>query len=245
MNCSPPFLAIILALATITSQQLDAQQVLPSAEREKPVSQSAASVATSNDMRVLDDTRKLIVGDVLSFRIVEDGDPIKRIVVTDSGEVEIPYIGRVSAKDRSCAAVAKQAKKLLEKDYYYKATVLLGLDYNTYGSRTARAGARGGKVHAVNAKTGYTIMGEIGSPGVFALPSDEAFTISHAILRSGGFQKFANEKRVRLLRKQDGKRDPKTYVINVHNIMSRGELQHDAALRPGDVIIVDRKLINF
>ena len=162
--------------------------------------------------------------------------------------MEIPYIGRVSAKDQTCAAVARRAKKLLEKDYYYQATVLLGLDYNTYGSRNSRHGyGANNKTHAVNAKTGYTIMGEVSVPGVFALPQDETFTISHAILRSGGFQRFANEKRVRLIRKRKGKGnpEPQTYTINVHEIMSRGKLKHDLPLQPADVIIVDRKLINF
>ena len=238
-----PLLASQLLLGAIA-------QAIPSSsadvETRTRVSQSAASVATSNNMRVLDSKRKLMAGDVLSFRIVEDGPAITRIIVTDSGEVEIPYIGRVSAKDQTCATVARNAKKLLEKDYYYQATVLLGLDYNTYGSRNSKyAHGTNSKTHAISAKTGYTIMGEIGAPGVFALPQDETFTISHAILRSGGFQRFANEKNVRLLRKRKGSAEPQTYKINVHDIMSRGVLKHDLPLQPGDVIIVDRKLINF
>lgn len=235
---------LIAALGLFLSP-VAAQDNLRESEESRRISQSAASVATSNSMDILDDTRKLTIGDVLSFRIVEDGDPLTRLIVTDSGEVEIPYIGRVRAKDLTCAQVAKRAKVLLEKDYYYTATVLLGLDYNTYGSRTGVDTINGRKTRTVSAKTGYTIMGMVNTPGVFPLPEGETFTMSHAILRSGGFQRFANERKVRLLRKKPGNSEPITHTVNLHEIMNRGKISSDLPLVAGDVIIVDRKLFNF
>ena len=38
---------------------------------------------------------------------------------------------------------------------------------------------------------------------------------------------------------------PTEHVVDLHRIMQQGQLQNDHPLRPGDVIIVDRKLINF
>ncbi len=240
-----PLIVILAACSTSFFLVVSSLGAPDDAEGSARVSQSAAAVATSNSMEVLDDTRKLIVGDVLSFRIVEDEDPITRVIVTDSGEVEIPYIGRVRAKDLTCKQVALKAKRLLEKDYYYKATVLLGLDYNTYGARHKRTANATQRHAAVNATTGYTLMGQVMRPGIYPLPDDEVFTVSHAILRSGGFEKFANEKRVRLLRKTDRSKEPKEYTIDLHEVMQRGRLKHDIPLHAGDVIIVDRKLINF
>ena len=80
------------------------------------------SAATTTSMDKLDSKRELLIGDVLSFRIIEDEEPVTRIVVTDSGEIDVPYIGLVSAKGKTCKILAGEIKKLLEKDYYHKTT---------------------------------------------------------------------------------------------------------------------------
>src|SRR5262245_61517825 len=58
----------------------------PSASTNRP-----NSVATNT----LDDKFRLGIGDRLSYRIVEDLEEAKPLVVTDSGDVEVPLIGRV------------------------------------------------------------------------------------------------------------------------------------------------------
>jgi len=63
---------------------------------------------------------------VVSYRVVEERkDPIP-LMVTDSGEIEVPYIGRVPAAGKTCKELAYEIKPLLEKDYFYKATVIVG-----------------------------------------------------------------------------------------------------------------------
>src|SRR5262245_47591353 len=44
-----------------------------------------------------DDKYRLRVGDRVSLQIVEDRDSPRSIVVADSGELDVPYIGRVVA----------------------------------------------------------------------------------------------------------------------------------------------------
>ena len=60
-------------------------------------------------MAVLDDQRRLGNGDRVSFRVVEDRKPPSQLVVADSGEMEVPLIGRVSAEraDLQTARVAR------------------------------------------------------------------------------------------------------------------------------------------
>src|ERR1017187_8533600 len=55
---------------------------------------------------VPDATYKLRAGDAVSFQILEDRvwnalDVPKNLVVTDSGELDVPYIGRVMAVDKT------------------------------------------------------------------------------------------------------------------------------------------------
>lgn len=175
---------------------------------------------------VLDDRHPLAPGDKLSFQILEDRDPPKQLTVTDSGELDVPYVGRVSVAGKTCKQVAAELKKLLEQDYYYRATVVLGLDQI---SKTA------GRVY---------IWGQVRNQGAIEIPTGENFTAGKAILRAGGFSDFANKKKVRLVRtKPDGTRQ--TFELNMENILERGRIEEDVTLQPDDFIIVPARLINW
>ena len=207
----------------------------------RPTARTAAATAT-------DENRKLMIGDVVSFQVIEDSDPAKRLIVTDAGEIDFPYVGRVKAAGFSCSELASVIKKKLESDYYHKATVLLGLDYNAYGSRSSGQIGRGYAGTRTSVTTtpsqGYTIMGQVNRPGVYPLRPDDDFKLSHAILQSGGFMKFAKTRRVRLLRK-DETGYVRTIHVNARDVMDKGILSEDVVIEKGDVIIVDKKLFNF
>src|ERR1051326_6035142 len=119
-----------LALLTRTSPAQDSSP-MPSAPRatavEQPVPGTASStVMRTNSMAVLDDKKRLGRDDFVSFRVVEDRDnESQRLRVNDNGELEVPYIGLVPARGKSCKELAYTIKSLLEKEYYYHATVIL------------------------------------------------------------------------------------------------------------------------
>src|SRR5687767_13938560 len=50
----------------------------------------------------LDDKHKLSPGDKISFQIIEDRDPTKSLMVTDSGELDVPNVGRLHATGKTC-----------------------------------------------------------------------------------------------------------------------------------------------
>jgi len=133
-------------------------------------------------MDALDSKHTLAIGDVLSFRIVEDDENPKQMVVTDSGDLEVPYIGRFPAENKTCKQLARELKAALEKEYYYQATVIIAVD--------VMAKSRG-KVY---------LVGPVRMPGPQELPSDEVLTLSKAILRAGGFTDFADRHNVKITR---------------------------------------------
>src|SRR5262245_4485935 len=47
-----------------------------------------------------EDHQRLAPGDRVSFRVVEEKLEPKALLVADSGELEVPYIGRIMAKER-------------------------------------------------------------------------------------------------------------------------------------------------
>lgn len=212
--------ALLLAFA-----RLHAQQATPA---ERPMrTEASAVVAATNSMEVLDSTRKLGAGDRLSYRIVQERREPVGLTVADSGEVEVPLIGRVRATGRTCKELAQSIKPLLEKEYFYHATVIVGLD-------AVSAKARG-RVY---------ISGQVRQQGPIEIPPDERFTLSKAILKAGGFADFANHRKIKLVRKDAGGA-AQTIIVDLDAVTVHGQLDKDPELLPDDTIIVPEKFVNF
>lgn len=221
-------MAAVFGLATVRAQQ--PAEPAASAPPEKQVTVSSAqAVAYTNSMGALDDKRKIAVGDRLSFRIVEDHkDPVP-LMVTDSGEVNVPLIGRVNALNKTCKQLAEEIKSPMEKDYFYKATVIVALDFVS--------GKSPGRVY---------VTGNVKSPGPLQIPPDEVLTVSRAILRAGGFDQFANHNKVKLIRKNPSNpSETQTTLIDVGDIIDHGRSDKDMTVNPDDMIVVQRKWINM
>ena len=198
-----------------------------SAPANPPTRAGTAAVSATVSMEVLDDSRRLSRGDIVNLRVVEDRDPPVALQITDSGDLEVPYIGRVRAEGKSPRELAFEIKSLLEREYYHNATVILGLDVE--GQRSP------GLIY---------VTGMVGSPGPLQIPPNEAFTVSKAILRAGGFGTFANQRKVKLTRTQpDGTTDTK--IVDVKKIIERGRPDLDVEVLPNDLILVPERLINF
>lgn len=191
-------------------------------------SSSASTVALTNSMDVLNDVIKLGIGDRISFRIVEDRrDPIG-LVVTESGEMEVPLIGRVLATGKTCKQLAREIKPLLEKEYFFQATVIIGLD--TIGTKSR------GKIY---------LTGQVRTQGGMDIMPDEVLTVSKAILRAGGIADFGDKKKVKLIRKNIDGSGTTTTLVNMVEILEKGRLDKDITVEPGDLIVVPERLINF
>ena len=146
----------------------------PPAPATLTVPTNSSTLPASLSGYVPDDKYKLRVGDKVAFQILEDRDLPKSLVVADSGELDIPYIGRMSVAGKTCRQLAAEVKAALEKDYYHQATVIIGL---------------------ILALKGYSVRGNLGldmpsnwiaaHPG-FGEASARAI-IGRAEKRSGGF----------------------------------------------------------
>jgi polysaccharide export outer membrane protein len=202
------------------AQPVDAQ-AKPAVEAPTP----EPVVYTSSES--LDDKRKMAIGDHVSYRVLEDKNPAVDLLVTDDGQIEVPLLGRVSAAGKSCRELAMEVKPVLERTYFYKATVILALDLATQKSP--------GRIY---------VSGNVASPGPQEIPPDEIYTLSKAITRAGGISQFGNDHRVKIVRRQaDGATQDVEY--DVGDIINKGHIEKDPVLEPNDLIVVPRKLINF
>jgi protein involved in polysaccharide export with SLBB domain len=188
---------------------------------------NAALPLTVSTMEFLDNQRKLGPGDKVTYRVVEDKDEPRSLLITDTGELEVPYYGLVRASGKTSLQLAREVKKLLERDLYYQATVIIAVEV-VNKTRVA------GRVY---------VTGQVRNTGSFEIPAGEDFTVTQAIIKAGGFSDFSDKKNVRLIRKTaEGK---KTFVINVVDILKKGNLERDMAVQADDMIVVPESLINY
>jgi protein involved in polysaccharide export with SLBB domain len=228
-------LALALAraglLIVLTSAALlaTAQDNARTADKPASSSSSASTVALTTSMDVLNDVIKLGIGDRVSFRVVEDRREPIGLVVTESGEMEVPLIGRVPATSKTCKQLAREIKSLLEKEYFFQATVIIGLD--SIGTKSR------GKVY---------LTGQVRNQGGMDILPDEELTLSKAVLRAGGLADFANKKKIKLIRKKAGEPNGiTTTIVDLAEILEKGHIEKDIVLEPGDLIVVPERLFNF
>ena len=206
------------------------------APRAEPASQpyyvqpaaSYGSASMLNSIDALNDQTKLKAGDQLSYRVVEEQDQQPDLLtVSPTGDVEVPLLGHFPAAGKTCRQLATQLKPLLEKDYFYKATVIVAI--NSLSTTPI------GNVY---------LTGQVKQQGAIPIPPNEVLTVSRAVLLDGGLADFADRRRVRLLHHNaDG--TTTTTIVDLKEILDRGKSQKDPVVQDGDTIDVPQRLINF
>lgn len=189
---------------------------------------SRTNFATLLSSSALDDAHAIMPGDRLSFRVIEDQEEMKLLLVKDSGQIEVPYYGLVSATNKTCRELAREVKSRLEQELYYQATVIIAVDQLTKSR---------GKVY---------LIGAIQTPGNQEIPGDEPLTVSKAVMRAGGFKEFADQRRVKVTRRAPGEGKRALLIeVDVAEVIEKGRPEKDLELTAGDVVFVPTRLVNF
>jgi protein involved in polysaccharide export with SLBB domain len=178
-------------------------------------------------MDSLDNQQRLGPGDRITYRVIEDKDPPRSLALTDSGDLEVPYLGLVHAAGKTCQQLAREIQGLLERKLYYKATVMVSAEVIN------RARVLG-KVY---------VTGQVRNSGSFDIPAGETLTVSRAILKAGGFSDFSDKRNVRLFRRATS--GDRAFTVNVQEILAKGKLNEDVVLQPGDLIVVPERLVKW
>jgi protein involved in polysaccharide export with SLBB domain len=182
--------------------------------------------AKTNELGVVEvRPRVLVPGMVVSIRVEEDRSLNQSFTIPNSGAIEFPGCGRMVVEGLTTEELAQRIKECLERDYFHTATVEASIEAVTGG----------GVVY---------VIGSVARPGPLALPKEEKFTVTKAIIAVGGCTTFGNCRKVQIIRYDDTGMKYKT-VVNVDRIMKRAEFEKDVPLQHGDWIIVPEKMFNF
>jgi polysaccharide biosynthesis/export protein len=174
-------------------------------------------------MAVVDPDKKLSAGDQVTVEIIEDKEGGLPRVVTATGDLDVPPLGRVHVGGKTTAEASVEIKRKLEADYYYHATVRLSID------AVSKSDVKSGIVN---------LSGEIRRLGPQVMIAGEPLTLSNAILRAGGFTEWGDQKKVKVTRKVGG--ETKTLIYNVKHIIETGDINSDPVLQDGDRIFVPK-----
>lgn len=180
-------------------------------------------------MQVVDPDKKLSAGDQVTVEILEDREGGLPRVVTATGELDVPPLGRVKVSGKTATEAASEIKVALEKDYYYHATVRLNID------RVSPVQVRSGMVY---------LSGEVRIGGPQEIISGETLTLTNAILKAGGIGEWGNQKKVQLSRqRKDG--TLQTTICDFNKIIKSGDPKQDPVLQDGDRIFVPKIFVRF
>jgi len=181
--------------------------------------------ATNGSVSKVARTRLITPGTQITIFVAQDASLNRQFLIPPGGAIDFPPLGRFTASGLTPEELGQKIKEGLERDYFQTATVDV----------TAETPQVGGVIY---------ILGRVNRPGPIALPRDEQFTMTKAMLACGGADTFGNTAKVQVIRYcEDGKKY-KTFV-NVQRIMERGEFEKDLPLQNGDWILVPEKIINL
>lgn len=188
-----------------------------------------AAYAPVERMSIVDPNKKLSAGDQVTVEIVEDREGGLPRVVTATGELDVPPLGRVRVTGKTAADAAASIKQMLEKDYYYTATVRVSID----------------QVSKVQVQQGMIqLSGQVRMVGPQMLVAGEAMTVTGAILKAGGLTEWGNAKKVQVTRQgKDGKTEK--FEVDFKKVTETGDVNADPVLQDGDRIFVPKVFVRF
>ncbi len=213
------WLVAVYVAAEITAAAQGVPRAVPVPGR--PGMYSQPGYPAGERMEAVDPDKKLSPGDQVTLEIVEDKDGGLPRVVTATGELDVPPLGRVHVGGKTTAEASADLKRRLEVDYYYKATVLLSID------RVSPTLVRSGTVY---------LAGEVRTVGPLEMVAGVPLKLSEAILSAGGFGPWADDRKVQVTRRGGGANQ--TFNVDVKEILQKGRVEKDITLQDGDRVYV-------
>jgi polysaccharide biosynthesis/export protein len=202
------------------------------------------------------DLVKLLGENDPSQNYVVEPDDVLKVSELDAAETTVTVLGQVAGKqgpqllprngnvvDVLLAAggptpLALLSKVIIERNDALKNTLTVDLrDYKRTGFQPPVKLQAGDRIIVPENRRYYYLYGQFGAPGEKVYPDDEVLTVSKAIARAGGLTQNAELKKTTLIRElPSGK--TQTYIVNVEEMLKKGDLSKDMEMLPGDRLYI-------
>jgi polysaccharide export outer membrane protein len=161
------------------------------------------------------------VDDRLQITVWRNPDLAVTVPVRPDGKISVPLIGDVQAGGNTPTQVAAIIKDKLSA--YIRepnvAVILTELRSHEFLSR-------------------IRVTGAVRTPR--SMPYRQGMTVLDAVLEAGGVNDFASPNRTKLYRKE--KTNTEIIGIDLNDILTKGKLETNVELKPGDVVTVPERL---
>lgn len=158
---------------------------------------------------------KISAADLVHITVYQEKDLERAARVSQNGTVSFPLVGIVKIGGLSVIeaeqAIAKGLKEFLVQP---QVTIFI----KEYGNKRV------------------FVLGEVGKPGSYELPTESKLTVLEAVSLAGGFTPISAPDRTRVIRTVNG--ISQSFTIEVSAITKHGQRQKDLPLEPNDVIFV-------
>ena len=155
-------------------------------------------------------------GDTLQVFVWNQPELSVTVPVRPDGRVSTPLIEDIEAVGKTPTQLAREMEKVLSEFVRTpEVNVIVQGFVGTFSSQ-------------------IRVLGQVAKPG--AIPYRDKMTLLDAVIEVGGLTKFAAGNRARLVRTVDG--ESKETKVRLDDLVNRGRVDKNVALRPGDVIIV-------
>lgn len=163
------------------------------------------------------DNRDYVIGPEDMLNIIVWGEPRLSgpALVRPDGKISMALIDEVEAGGKTPSELQAEITERLKAGDYIKSPLVTV------------------KVEQINSKK-YYLQGEVKAPGAYPLIIPT--TVLEALVKAGGFQDFANKKKIRVLRMENGKMIE--FQFNYNDVTRGKKIEENILLKPGDHIIV-------
>lgn len=200
----------VFAVGTVLLCQTASSQVQQGAPAESsPTAQQAAGAGAS-----LPGNYRIGENDILAISVWNEPALRQSVPVRPDGKISLPLIGDIQAAGRTPVQLqADIATKLQAFITHPEVTVI---------------------VQQMNSKK-YNILGRVMKPGAYLLST--SMTVLDAIAQAGGFQDFAKQRSIYVLRDKPGAGESR-FPFNYKDVIKGKHLEQNIKLEPNDTIIV-------
>lgn len=162
--------------------------------------------------------------DVIFVRVLNEGDLDTRAIVSEDGRIQMPLIGELKVGGKTAEQARQQIREALAKDYLVNPQVVVSVMESS-------------KEQA--AKQGFTVLGQVNRPGLYALPLEKPIDLLNAIAMAGGFTRTANPAKVVVRRLANGQTT--TFKLDA-SAMAKESASQAFIIQADDTITVTEKI---
>lgn len=202
--------AFVLGTPMLSQRAQGQTEQVPAASSAKPDQQSERSGGTQSD----DPSYVIGDDDVLAINVWNEPDLKQSVPVRPDGKISLPLLGDITAAGRTPSQLQEDIAAKLKA-------------YVTHPNVTV-------VVQQILSKK-FNILGRVMKPGAY--PLSKTTTVLDAIALAGGFQDFAKQKDVYILRDNPGG-DESRLRFNYKDVIKGKNREQNIKLEPNDTIVV-------